>query len=46
MQLSSEKLKKIVERFKELQQVCQDREKNPAFVKLAITDAILRKKSR
>tara|TARA_X000001036_G_scaffold392044_1_gene390673 strand:- start:15 stop:1586 length:1572 start_codon:yes stop_codon:yes gene_type:complete len=41
---SSEKLKKIVERFKEVQQTCQDREKNPAFVKLAITDAILRKK--
>ena len=40
----SEKLKKLVERFKELQQSCQDREKNPAFVKLAITDAILRKK--
>ena len=41
---SSEKLKKIVERFKEVQQTCQDREKNPAFAKLAITDAILRKK--
>jgi len=40
----SEKLKKIVERFKEVQQTCQEREKNPAFVKLAITDAILRKK--
>ena len=39
----SEKLKKLVERFEELQQVCQEREKNPAFVKLAITDAILRK---
>ena len=39
----SEKLKKLVERFKELQQACKDREKNPAFVKLAITDAILRK---
>ncbi|MDP6522202.1 MAG: hypothetical protein QF779_05815 [SAR324 cluster bacterium] len=42
----SEKLKKLVERFKELQQACQDREKNPAFVKLAITDAILRKKKQ
>ena len=41
---SSEKLKKIVERFKKIQQICQEREKNPAFVKLAITDAILRKK--
>ena len=42
----SEKMKKLVERIKELPQACQDREKNPAFVKLAITDAILRKKSR
>ena len=42
----SEKLKKLVERFKEVQQVCKDREKNPAFVKLAITDAILRGKKQ
>ncbi len=44
--VDSEKLKNLVERFKEIQQACQDREKNPAFVKLAITDAILRKKKQ
>ena len=41
---SSDKLKILVERFKKVKQICLEREKNPPFVKLAITDAILRKK--
>ena len=38
----SDKLAKIVKRYKEVQQSCLEREKNPNFVKLAFTDAVLR----
>lgn len=38
----SERLTKIIERYKEVQQSCSEREKNPNFVKLAVTDAVLR----
>ena len=38
----SDKLAKIVKRYKEVQQSCLEREKNPYFVKLAFTDAVLR----
>jgi hypothetical protein len=40
----SERLAKIIERYKEVQQACLEREKNPKFVKLAVTDAVLRSK--
>jgi len=38
----SDKLAKIVKRYKEVQQSCLEREKNQNFVKLALTDAVLR----
>ena len=38
----SEKLAKIVKRYREIQKSCFEREKNKKFVKLAITDAVLR----
>jgi hypothetical protein len=40
----SDKLAKIVKRYKEVQQSCLEREKNPNFVKLALTDAVLRRR--
>ena len=40
----SDKLAKIVKRYKEVQQSCLEREKNQNFVKLALTDAVLRRR--
>jgi len=42
----SEKLIELIGRYKEVQQTCIDREKHPAFVKLALIDAVLRGKHR
>ena len=42
----SEKLTKLMGRYKEVQQTCKDREKNPFFVKLAVTDAVLRREQQ
>jgi hypothetical protein len=38
----SERLAKIIERYKEVLHFCTERENNPIFVKLAMTDAVLR----
>ena len=38
----SERLAKIIERYKEVRHSCTERENNPNFVKLAMTDAVLR----
>ena len=43
---NSEKLTKLIEHYKEVQQKCKDREKNPIFVKLAVTDAVLRREQQ
>jgi hypothetical protein len=40
------KLTKLIGRYKEVQQTCIDREKHPAFVKLALIDAVLRGKQQ
>ena len=42
----SEKLTKLIGRYKEVQQQCKDRVKNQAFVKLALIDAVLRGKQQ
>ena len=42
----SVKLKTLVRRYKEVQQICKDREKSQAFVKLAVVDAVLRGKQQ
>ena len=42
----SVKLTKLIGRYKEVQQTCIDREKHPAFVKLALIDAVLRGKQQ
>ena len=38
----SERLAKIIERYKEVRHSCSERENNPNFVKLSMTDAVLR----
>ena len=43
---NSVKLTKLIGRYKEVQQTCIDREKHPAFVKLALIDAVLRGKQQ
>ena len=40
----SEQLQKFVERYKVVQHACEEREKNSKFVRLAVTDAVLRSK--
>ena len=42
----SVKLTKLISRYKEVHQTCKDREKNPAFVKLALIDAVFRAKQQ
>ena len=42
----SVKLTKLIGRYKEVKQNCIDREKQPAFVKLALIDAVLRGNQR
>ena len=39
-------LTNLISRYKEVQQNCRDREKHPAFVKLALIDAVLRSKQQ
>ena len=42
----SVKLTKLIGRYREVKQTCTDREKHPAFVKLALIDAVLRGNQR
>jgi len=42
----SVKLTKLISRYKEVNQTCKDREKDPTFVKLALIDAVFRAKQQ
>lgn len=39
----SEKLTKLIERYKAIKQSCQERDNKPKYLKLALTDAVLRR---
>ncbi|MBC8258950.1 MAG: hypothetical protein H8E38_08035 [SAR324 cluster bacterium] len=42
----TEQLTKLTSRYKEILQICEEREKDPKFFKLAVTDAVLRNKQK